>query len=213
MRTEQPPFLTALGLSHDADERAVKRAYAQRLKRIDQANVPEGFQALRTDYDNALRWVAWQARVRSQQAAQEEEDANEPDGSRAPDSPLAGAGAGVPAQPADVAGTAASQAQTAQPPSPELVGDEVFKAFLEVAHAGTGFGDEAQAQQQLERALADDRLINLDVYPAESVDEFLKALHVDQYIELNGNPGDPLDRCSHCLDSGIGCCAGFRLGE
>lgn len=52
--------MTALawfGLPHDADERAVKRAYAQRLKQIRPDEDPTGFQALHERYKAALQIV------------------------------------------------------------------------------------------------------------------------------------------------------------
>jgi hypothetical protein len=49
--------LHQLGLGPDADERAVKRAYAARLKVTRPDSDPEGFQALNAAYQAALAWV------------------------------------------------------------------------------------------------------------------------------------------------------------
>lgn len=49
--------LRLLGLGPDADERAIKRAYAARLKTTRPDNDPEGFQALNEAYQAALDWV------------------------------------------------------------------------------------------------------------------------------------------------------------
>jgi len=56
-----PPFLALLELdpSTPPDERALRRAYARRLKQIDIEAEPERFQALREALDQGLRWAAW----------------------------------------------------------------------------------------------------------------------------------------------------------
>lgn len=50
-------FFERLGLELSADPRAVRRAYARELKRIDQEKDLEAFQALREAYEGALRWI------------------------------------------------------------------------------------------------------------------------------------------------------------
>jgi hypothetical protein len=53
---------TALGVHHDADERTVKRAYAQRLRSVRPDTDPEGFQALHEAYQAALDAIRWRGR-------------------------------------------------------------------------------------------------------------------------------------------------------
>ncbi len=52
--------LRTLGLDADADERAIKRAYAARLKTTRPDEDPEGFQALNEAYRAALQWAQTQ---------------------------------------------------------------------------------------------------------------------------------------------------------
>lgn len=51
------PALRALGLDTDADERAVRRAYAARLRTCRPDEDPVGFQVLHEAYQEALAWV------------------------------------------------------------------------------------------------------------------------------------------------------------
>lgn len=70
--------LQELGLDADADERAVKRAYAARLKTTRPDSDPEGFQRLHEAYQAAQAWgrsgrdafAAWQAETDQDDAAQ-----------------------------------------------------------------------------------------------------------------------------------------------
>jgi len=138
-----PAFLRALDLGPDADERAVRRAYAQRLKRIDPATDPDDFQALRGHYEAALHWV---------QRPREAADGEEVAAAAAEVAHLAEAAAAAepdpPLTPAEPAMDPAHQAGEA--------------VFAELAQSVPQFGDEAQATRALDHALNDERLLNLE---------------------------------------------------
>lgn len=62
-----------LGLPDDADERAIKRAYAQRLKTTRPDEDPEGFQRLHAAYRTALQVCAWRAEALQDEADEADE--------------------------------------------------------------------------------------------------------------------------------------------
>ncbi|MFZ6678923.1 tetratricopeptide repeat protein [Undibacterium sp. Tian12W] len=61
-----PLFFIENQLNADADERAVKRAYARKLKQIDQEKDLQGFQDLRDSYEAALSWLRYRDQFQGQ---------------------------------------------------------------------------------------------------------------------------------------------------
>lgn len=64
-----------LGLVPTTDQRAIKRAYAARLKQTRPEDDPDAFQALQQCYEQALDWARRQARIDAEAAAEVEEEA------------------------------------------------------------------------------------------------------------------------------------------
>jgi hypothetical protein len=71
MMKQIPNFLQRFDLDLNADERAIRRAYARELKLIDQATEAERFQEMREMYEAALYWAR-------RQLAEQEDHEKEP---------------------------------------------------------------------------------------------------------------------------------------
>jgi protein TonB len=140
-------FLDILGLDESALERDIRRAYARKLKQIDQEQDPGAFQALRDAYEVALDWARWKL---------EQEAADVPEGMPAD-------AQDVPAPPlqADAPAPAAEQ----EAASPAQLGADVYHRFLAAAGELVQLpkhGEVAAWRAAIEARFGDEELVNID---------------------------------------------------
>lgn len=154
----QLAFLDYLGVDDSADERAIRRAYARKLKLIDQEKDAAAFQALREAYEVALQWSRWQQQQNAVPPAEQPDPA-----------PASVADAESPSQSALSEAAPEAMPETLPPADlatvpPEVEARAVFEelmAELAAMSSASGWSSDKVHREKLLRCLDDPRLLSI----------------------------------------------------